>query len=158
MPKNWTVDTALVDSIATNLCEAAVTLPRQLLRVDELVHTYGMPFSHIQIMVLLSGGPRTISRISAVLGIAKPNITPLLDNLTARALVERVRDEHDRRIVNVSLTDAGWEMIGNLRNTVAQQVSVWGERFSKNDIKRLNTALATMLSLVAGSGSCEDAE
>lgn len=153
MSKNWTEEKALVDSIATNLCEAAVTLPRQLLRVDELVHTYGMPFSHIQIMVMLSGGARTISRISTVLGIAKPNITPLLDNLSARGLVERVRDEQDRRIVNVHLTEAGWEMIHSLRATVAGQVTGWGERFSKSDIKRLNTALATMLSLVDGDGT-----
>lgn len=152
MPKTWTEEKALVDSVAMNLCEAAVTLPRQLLRVDELVHTYGMPFSHIQILVLLSGGARTISKISESLGIAKPNITPLLDNLCARGLVMRVREERDRRIVNVHLTKAGQAMIRNLRDTVASQVVAWGDRFSKNDIKRLNTAMATMLSLVSGEG------
>ncbi len=157
MSKNWTADHALVDSIATNLCEAAVMLPRQLLRIDELVHTFGMPFSHIQIMVMLSGGAKSISRISAVLGIAKPNITPLLDNLGGRGLVERIRDEQDRRIVNVHLTQAGWDMIAELRKTVASQVMMWAERFSKSDVKRLNTALATMLSLVDGGGS-EQAE
>lgn len=153
MPKNWTEEKALVDSVAINLCEAAVMLPRQLLRVDELVHTYGMPFSHIQILVMLSGGARTISRISEVLGIAKPNITPLLDNLCARGLVERVRDERDRRIVNVHLTEDGMQLIRKLRVTVAGQVMTWGERFSKNDIKRLNTAMAVMLSLVEGEGA-----
>jgi len=152
MPKTWTEDTAFVDSLAANLCEAAVTLPRQLLRMDVLAHTHGMPFSHLQIIMLLSGGPRTISRISAALGIAKPNITPLLDQLSARGLVERVREERDRRIVNVHLTDEGWALMKKIRVSMAEQVMTWEERFGKNDIKRFHTALATLLGLVSGEG------
>ena len=56
-----------------------------------------MPFSHIQIICLLSDGAMSIGEISMSLGIAKPNITPLLDALNERGVLERCRSEKDRR-------------------------------------------------------------
>ncbi|GAA4057853.1 MarR family winged helix-turn-helix transcriptional regulator [Nonomuraea soli] len=41
-------------------------------------------------------------------------ITNRIDRLTARGLVERVRDDADRRSVRVRLTDRGWTLIEEL--------------------------------------------
>ena len=40
-----------------------------------------------------------------------PNVTLVLDNLSKRALVTRVRSDADRRMVNVSLTERGRALI-----------------------------------------------
>jgi len=148
MPKTWTADSTLMDSLAGNLCEAAVLLPRHLVRIDELVHRFKLPFSHIQMLVMLSGGDTSISDLSRSLGIAKPNITPLLDHLSERGLLERVRSDEDRRIVNVHLTSAGQEIIARMHQAVQEQIASWEERFSRSEIKRLNSALASVLGLM----------
>ena len=147
MPKNWTADSALVDSVAQNLCEAVVLLPKQLLRVDELTRKFGMPFSHIQILVMLTSGDITIGDISTTLGIAKPNITPLLDSLSERGLVERVRGTGDKRIVNVHLTEDGQKVLADLRASVAEQVTGWEKWCNRSDMKQINNALAFLVQI-----------
>ncbi|HEC61470.1 MAG TPA: MarR family transcriptional regulator [bacterium] len=48
-----------------------------------------------------------ISDISRHLGIASPTVTQLVKGLERKGHVERVRDDRDRRIVNVRLTGKG---------------------------------------------------
>jgi len=148
MAKGWITDHALVKSVAGNLCEAAVILPKQLLKVERLTQTLDMPFSQIQILILLSGGDCTITSISHFLGIAKPNSTPLLDRLCKRGLVLRERSKTDRRVVNVSLTDAGRETFQQIQEMVIQQIGAWEERFSRSEVKRLNAALSCIIGLM----------
>ena len=152
MPKSWTTDSALVDSIAKNLCEAVVLLPKQLLRVDELTRNFGMPFSHIQILVMLSSGDITIGDISSTLGIAKPNITPLRDSLSERGLVERVRGTGDKRIVNVHLTEDGRKLLDDMHQAIAEQVTGWEASCNRSDVKQLNHALAFLVQIADRQG------
>ena len=147
MPKSWTTDSALVESVAKNLCEAVVLLPKQLLHVDELTRKFGMPFSHIQILVMLSKGDITIGDISATLGIAKPNITPLLDNLSERGLVERLRGTGDKRIVNVHLTEEGSRLLRDFHEAVAEQINGWEMCCSRSEAKQVNHALAFLVQM-----------
>ena len=43
-----------------------------------------------------------------------PNITRLLDRLIAKKLVRRVRSRQDRRVVSISITAQGVELLGHL--------------------------------------------
>lgn len=145
MAKHWTDDAALVDALSRNLYEALPLLPKRLVKVDAITREFGMPFSHIQILCMLSGTEMSIGEISARLGIAKPNVTPLLDALVERHLLTRCRSEEDRRIVNVRLLPEGDELAEQLRNSIAGQVTDWPKGFSHSDIKRLNNALAYLI-------------
>lgn len=145
MAKLWTNDAVLVDSISQNICDALPLLPKRLVRVDAITREFSMPFSHIQILCMLSDKEMTIGEISTNLGIAKPNITPLLDALHERGVLERCRSEKDRRIVNVRLLPEGYELVQKLRASIAKQVLEWPEGFSVSDIKRLNNALAYLI-------------
>ena len=147
MAKNWTEDEMLVDAITGNLFEALPLLPKRLVRVDAITRRFEMPFSHVQILCMLSGSSMTIGEISRSLGIAKPNITPLLDNLAERKLLERIRSTKDRRIVNVALLPDGVEMARNIKAAIAEQVAEWPETIDANGAKKLNNALACLISL-----------
>lgn len=147
MAKKWTDDSALLESITGNLFEALPLLPKRLVRVDAITREFDMPFSHIQIMCMLESGGMSIGEISRNLGIAKPNITPLLDNLHERGLVERVRSDKDRRVVNVALRPEGREMARRLHQSIAGQVSAWPECISLAEAKRLNNALACLINM-----------
>lgn len=145
MARNWTGDAALVEAITGNLFQALPMLPKRLVRVDLITREFEMPFSHVQILCMLSAGSMTIGEISSSLGIAKPNITPLLDNLRERGLLERVRSSTDRRIVNVHLLPAGEELVARIHQNIADQVKEWSDVFNQSDAKRLNNALACLI-------------
>lgn len=158
MAKYWTDDQNLVEAISGNLYQALPLLPKRLVRVDALTREYAMPFSHIQIICLLSDGAMTIGEISMSLGIAKPNITPLLDALNERGVLERCRSEKDRRIVNVRLLPEGQELADRLRTSICTQVMEWPRSFSHSDIKRLNNALAYLVEMGAQLAESERSE
>ena len=147
MAKHWTDDAALIESISKNLYEALPLLPKRLVRVDAITREFGMPFSHIQILCMLSDKEMTIGDISSNLGIAKPNITPLLDALHERGILERCRSEKDRRIVNVRLLPEGQVLAAKVRQAIAEQVLEWPRSFSTSDIKRLNNALSYLIEI-----------
>ncbi len=147
MSKNWAEDSMLLDAITGNLFEALPLLPKRLVRVDAITRQFDMPFSHVQILCMLSGGSMTIGEISKNLGIAKPNITPLLDSMTERGLLTRVRSGRDRRIVNVELLPAGVQMAADIRENIAGQVAEWPASLSSGDAKRMNNALACLISM-----------
>ena len=155
MAKRWTDDAALVGAISRNLYDALPLLPKRLVRVDALTRELGMPFSHIQILCMLSEREMTIGEISSSLGIAKPNITPLLDALHERGVLERCRSEKDRRIVNVRLLPEGQELAGKLKERICSQVMEWPEGFSISDMKRLNNALAYLIEVGRLLGEAE---
>ena len=145
MAKNWTVDQALVSAVSQNLYDALPLLPKRLVRVDAITREFHMPFSHIQIVCMLTDREMSIGEISSSLGIAKPNITPLLDTLHERGILERCRSEKDRRIVNVRLLPEGQALACRLREAIAAQTTEWPASFSTSDIKRLNNALAYLI-------------
>jgi MarR family 2-MHQ and catechol resistance regulon transcriptional repressor len=72
--------------------------PRQLGVLESLYHLGPMRQGEISAKLLKSGG----------------NITLVVDNLEKHGLVRRERDKNDRRVVVVSLTKAGRELIGRV--------------------------------------------
>lgn len=55
----------------------------------------------------LVDGPKTAGALATATGLRPAATTALIDRLEARGLVERVRDESDRRRVLVRMTDEG---------------------------------------------------
>ena len=125
MQKKRAPETALVSSIADSLMDALPVFHKHLLGVDTLQRTHHMPLSHLQILLMLRGSDMSIGEISLRLGIAKPNITPLVDALCEEGLVERIRDMLDRRVVNVHLLPAGQERLAALQDSMMDQVDQW---------------------------------
>lgn len=156
MAKHWTEDKALLDSISGNLYDALPLLPKRLVRLDAITREFSMPFSHIQILCVLSEGDMTIGGLSAALGIAKPNITPLIDSLHQAGYIDRRRSEQDRRIVNVTLTAEGADMAVRVRQRIGEQILAWPKGFSNSDIKRLNNALAYLIEVARALAKAEN--
>jgi MarR family 2-MHQ and catechol resistance regulon transcriptional repressor len=93
--------TRATDSLLTRLSRRETfggLTPRQFGVLESLYHLGPMRQGEISAKLLKSGG----------------NITLVVDNLEKRGLVQRERDENDRRVVVVSLTEAGQELIGRI--------------------------------------------
>lgn len=80
---------------------------------------------------LKENGPARISQIAREEGIRMPTASNALHQLEQRNLVERIRDEHDRRGVRVQLTRLGeseLERVGDERNKyLAEMLATLGE-------------------------------
>jgi len=61
----------------------------------------------ILLQIYLVPPPHTVRGLAAMLGVTKPVITRALDSLGALGLVDRVRDERDKRNVVIKRTVAG---------------------------------------------------
>lgn len=71
----------------------------------------------ILLQIYLVPPPHTVRGLASILGVTKPVITRALDSMGALGLVERERDERDRRNVVIKRTVAGalyLEKLGDL--------------------------------------------
>jgi DNA-binding MarR family transcriptional regulator len=73
----------------------------------------------ILLQIYLVPPPHTVRGLAAILGVTKPVITRALDSLGTLGLVDRERDDQDRRNVIIKRTVAGalyLEKFGDLVN------------------------------------------
>jgi DNA-binding MarR family transcriptional regulator len=61
---------------------------------------------------LASPEPRKVKELAEQLGLAVSSVTDVVDSLEAKGLARRRRDEIDRRIVRVELTEVGRDAAG----------------------------------------------
>jgi DNA-binding MarR family transcriptional regulator len=81
---------AIVRSYRPMLAEIGLTYPQYLL-----------------MLVLWQDGAKTVRQLADRLKLSPSAVTPLVDRLETSGLVRRRRDEADRRVVHVELTDRG---------------------------------------------------
>lgn len=152
MPRKRTVNTALIDSISQNLFMALPIFRKRLLHMDVIQREYNIPLSHVQVLAMLNdNGSMTVSEISRKLGIAKPNITPLVDRLIESNLVQRQRDSEDRRMVNITICQEGVEKLMVIRAKMTDLVAVWADKLSTADMKILNDSLSNITRILGSA-------
>jgi DNA-binding MarR family transcriptional regulator len=75
----------------------------------------------ILLQIYLVPPPHSVRGLAALLGVTKPVITRALDTMGAMGLVDRVRDDKDRRNVVIRRTVAGALYIEKLGDLVIGQ-------------------------------------
>jgi DNA-binding MarR family transcriptional regulator len=102
--------------LTTDLIEAlAPLLAQQRQTWAERCQAHGLSIMGFHALSLLEmHGPIPMSRLADDLGVALPNATGIVNRLAERGIVEREHDDADRRVVRVSLTDAGRQLIGEM--------------------------------------------
>lgn len=65
--------------------------------------------------VLSRCGKVTAGELARILGVAAPTVTDLVDRMSSLGLVERERGQADRRVVQLSVTPAGEEILRQVR-------------------------------------------
>ncbi|MCM3638871.1 MarR family transcriptional regulator [Sporosarcina luteola] len=86
--------------------------------------------SHILLLGhLASNGKSRPSDIAKVLGLTPPTVTHLTEKLVKKELAVRSTDEEDRRIVYLTITEAG--------NEILQRANLEGQALRKNLFEKL---------------------
>ena len=150
MTKKRTIDPAMVDTVAQNMFHILPLIKKRLLHMDLVQREHGTPLSHVQVLAMLNDvGTMSVSEISRRLGIAKPNITPLVDRLFAAGYVDRQHDEHDRRVVNIVLLPAGEEKLSDIRTTISRQIQLQADGLSVSEFRELNDSLSSVVRILS---------
>lgn len=150
MSRKKNIDQATIDSISQNIFTVLPLLRKRLLHMDAIQGEHGIPLSHVQVLSMLSEtGSMSVTEISQRLGIAKPNITPLVDRLIEEKLVDRIRDTQDRRVVNVVIMDAGREKLAAIRSSIGDQVQDWAQNVPAADFRELGESLASLTRILS---------
>lgn len=150
MTKKRTIDPAMIDTVAQNMFHVMPLIKKRLLHMDLVQKEHGTPLSHVQVLAMLQdAGTMSVSEISRRLGIAKPNITPLVDRLYEAGYVDRQHDENDRRVVNIVLLPAGSEKLAAIRATIARQIQVQAEDLSVSEFRELSDSLSSVVRILS---------
>jgi len=136
--------TERIDRIVRDLVPSASQLTRLVLGQarGEISRSEG------GILRTLSDGPRRVTELAELEGLAQPTTTVLIKELERRGCVERSRDPEDGRAVLVSLTPLGGSALERYR---AQYRALLRERIAampEEQIEALENAVGALESLV----------
>ncbi|UUP17198.1 MarR family winged helix-turn-helix transcriptional regulator [Nitratireductor thuwali] len=100
-----------------NRTQTSLIALRRILRATELnartlARETGLTTPQLIVLeIVAAAGRATPKDIAGKAGVGQATATSLVDKLVARGLVQRTRGERDRRIVWVSATEAGQELL-----------------------------------------------
>jgi DNA-binding MarR family transcriptional regulator len=82
----------------------------------------GLTSSQFHLLDALDRGTaRTVGELAEAAGVTPPTATRMLDVLEREGVVERGRDEADRRVVAITLTPAGRKRVRARRSLIAKR-------------------------------------
>ena len=125
-------------------------LPRAALLTRLLVRQLGGELSRTEVGLLktLALGPRRITELAELEGLAQPTITILIRRLEDRGLVTRTRQSGDGRAVLVTVTESGHLALelyrGRLRAVLGEHLA----EITDEQVEALATATETLGHLV----------
>jgi DNA-binding MarR family transcriptional regulator len=116
--------------------------------LDETLDEYDLSSGEWHALGSLSrapGGRRTAGDLAAKVELSSAAMTNRLDRLEKAGLVRRVPDEHDRRAVQIELTDAGRALYERTVEAQAAKESIVAEALSAKQQDELNELLRRLM-------------
>lgn len=98
-----------VNDILVNLFNMVLKLEEEALQ-ESLFKDLSITEAHT-LVAIGKGRPKTMTHVANLLGINVSTLTTAINKLVKKGYVERLRDEEDRRIVRIHLTDDGIEAV-----------------------------------------------
>jgi MarR family 2-MHQ and catechol resistance regulon transcriptional repressor len=128
-----------------------------LARVDKALASHGLTPTQLGVLeVLLHQGPLTHRDLGRKVLTSAGNVTDVVDKLGKRGLVQRVREEADRRSVRVELTQEGRAMIEDLFPRHAADIARAMAGLTQAELRQLGEQLR-QLGMAAARGDGNDA-
>jgi DNA-binding MarR family transcriptional regulator len=135
-----------VDYIAERLPARAAVLVRLLIKQ---VRSREISRTEMEVLSILREGPRRITELRELEGVAQPTMTLLVQRLQEKGWVEREGLPDDGRVVIVSLTDAGSAAQQRFRAQFLAAMRTDLLELSDQQLQALAAATETLSSFVA---------
>ncbi len=133
-------------AVAMRLNSTAIHLLRRLHREDAALGLSSTRLSALSVLVF--GGPRTLGQLADAEGVTAPSMTRLVTAMERDGLVERTRSATDGRLVIISATPTGTELLHRGRDQrVAALAGLVGD-LSPDDQRCLEAATGILETLL----------
>jgi DNA-binding MarR family transcriptional regulator len=96
---------------------------------------------------LADGGPRRITDLAAIQGVAQPSMTEMVATLERAGYVQRHRDPLDGRVSLASLTTAGWDCLRDHRRAASQSLAHLVAKLPEAERAALTAAVPALVHL-----------
>ena len=125
-------------------------LPQAALLTRLVFRELGGDLSRTEVGLLrtVSEGPRRITELAELEGLAQPTMTILIKQLEQEGLVTRERRSEDGRVVLVDLTESGRVALEASRERVREAIGAYLAEFSDEQVAELAAATETLAQLV----------
>ncbi|MFE4968968.1 MarR family winged helix-turn-helix transcriptional regulator [Streptomyces sp. NPDC056660] len=104
----------------------------------EIAGQYDLSITQTRLLGILRDREPTMNQLGRHLGLDKSSITGLVDRAQRRGLVTRTVSAVDRRSYQVSITDAGHQLVEQVAAQFAEQIERCVEPLPEADRKRLS--------------------
>jgi DNA-binding MarR family transcriptional regulator len=133
-----------IDYVSSELLPRAALVIRLLFRQldGELSRT------EVGLLKTLGSGPRRITELAELEGLAQPTITILIKQLEEKGLVTRTRQSGDGRVVLVNVTESGNVALEEYRARLRVVLGGYLAEISDEQVEALATATETLEQLV----------
>ncbi len=134
-----------LDYVAEHLPSRAALLVRLLVKQ---VRSREISRTEMEVLSILTEGPRRITELTELEGIAQPTMTLLVRRLQEKGWVQREGLPDDGRVVMVSLTEAGSAAQQRFRTQFLQAMRTDLRELSDQELQALAAATETLSSFV----------
>lgn len=133
--------------------ETVSDIERLLREISQIVKLKGreilnhFPITHPQfnaLIMLHDEGNMTIGALSQKMNLACSTITDLIDRMEKNGVVERVRDERDRRVVRIHLLEKGRQIIEEVMGTRRKYLAEILSHLSEEEAHQIKKYLALL--------------
>ncbi|HWE89863.1 MAG TPA: MarR family winged helix-turn-helix transcriptional regulator [Pseudonocardiaceae bacterium] len=139
--------------MAAEIGSMEIELAAALVRLSHLVqHVFAdasrqheLTPQQAQLLCQLAGGPVGMGELSRLLHLEKSSLTGLVDRVEQRGLVIRIRDAHDRRACQISLTGKGSELAHECHDDVTSRLDKLAGELPSTDRTLLAGAIGQLL-------------
>ncbi|MBI5460228.1 MarR family winged helix-turn-helix transcriptional regulator [Methanobacterium sp.] len=120
-----------LDKIVDDLYLFFPLFRKKIFKHKRRLHQGKIPHSYYHVLKILDKhGDLPMSEIGRKVHISKSNMTSLIDKLVENGLTERLPDQNDRRVINISITNKGKDILRDWR------------KYSNNEIKKSLSVLS----------------
>jgi MarR family transcriptional regulator, organic hydroperoxide resistance regulator len=114
-------DTSLVDQCLDEL-EPLIARQRKAVAAQGCLRAISNTHLHV-LFVLTTDGPLAMGQLADQLDCSMPSVSGIVDRMVGHGLVERLRDDDDRRLVVVRATKAGRAAVEEIDMVRRQQLA-----------------------------------
>lgn len=134
-----------VQSVTRGIIDLLPLFQKKLIKpVQQLTKQDTPPLQHLVLILLDESETLTMTDLAKELYISKPQLTPIIDKLVDRGLVQRETDAKDRRVINNRLTGAGKEHLKQMDKELYGILKQRIEILPPGELREIQSALGVL--------------
>lgn len=143
-----------LEDVAGNFLSLLSYMRRNYFRhAEQIARLRLSPGQFHALSILSRQGPLSMMELAGEMRISKQQLTPLIGKLIDAGLVFRKRDEQDRRVVRIELTDDGVRTFTELRAEIKSAFTAKLGVLSEEELTELDHMLRHIQAILEGSQS-----